>query len=228
MPTLKSTGLVQIYTGNGKGKTTAALGLALRARAAGRRVTIVFFDKGGEHYSERKLLTRIGIDWFAYGLDRIDPKTGRFRFGVIPEDLAQAQQGIAKARELLQIVSPGPVEGDTHAPFDSATPRSGNTRRNTYDLLILDEINTAVALGMVPETAVGELIAAKPPATELVLTGRTEISKGAMTPPGKPWPDGNDRQRWLSYFDRADLVTEMKLVKHYFYEGTPAREGLDF
>lgn len=192
-------GLIQIYTGNGKGKTTAALGLAVRARAVGKRVAIVFFDKGGEHYSERKMLNQLGIDWFGYGLDRIDPKTERFRFGVIPDDVTQAQQGIAKARESL-----------------------------AYDLLILDEINTAVALGMIQESAVEELMDAKPATTELVLTGRTEISKGAMTPPGKPWPDGNDRQRWLSYFDRADLVTEMHLVKHYFYQGTPAREGLDY
>lgn len=185
MPTPTSSGLVQIYTGNGKGKTTAALGLAVRARAVGKRVAIVFFDKGGEHYSERKLLSSLGIDWFGYGLDRIDPKTERFRFGVIPNDVTQAQQGIAKARELL-----------------------------TYDLLILDEINTAVALGMIQESAVEELIDTKPDTTELVLTGRTEVAHGKVVKP--------------SYFDRADLVTEMRLMKHYFYQGTPAREGLDY
>ncbi|MBI4434596.1 cob(I)yrinic acid a,c-diamide adenosyltransferase [Candidatus Uhrbacteria bacterium] len=214
------TGLVQIYTGNGKGKTTASLGLAVRARAAGKRVAIVFFDKGGEHYSERKLLERLGIDWFGYGLDRIDPKTERFRFGVIPDDVAQAAQGIAKAKELL-----GQRRGGVTSPPNGRPRRAAPT---SYDLVILDEINTAVALGMVSEQTVGDLIAMRSPETEIVLTGRTEISKGAVSPPGKPWPDGNDRQRWLSYFDRADLVTEMRLVKHYFYRGVPAREGLDY
>lgn len=244
MPTPTSIGLIQIYTGNGKGKTTAALGLAVRARAVGKRVAIVFFDKGGEHYSERKLLSGLGIDWFGYGLDRIDPKTERFRFGVIPDDVIQAQQGIAKARELLaRPRSPSEAEeerrGEGLRPAlrdneASALGRGGGPAGTPegvpalYDLLILDEINTAVALGMIQVSAVEELIDAKPATAELVLTGRTEISKGAMTPPGKPWPDGNDRQRWLSYFDRADLVTEMRLVKHYFYQGTPAREGIDY
>lgn len=183
----KTHGLVQVYTGNGKGKTTAALGLALRARAAGKRVAIVFFDKGGEHYSERKILSSIGVDWFGYGMDRIDPVMNRFRFGVLPEDTVAAEQGIAKAMTLV------------HA---------------TYDLLILDEVNTAVALGMVSEKSVERLIEVKPEALELVCTGRTEVAHGTVIRP--------------SYFDRADLMTEMRLEKHYFYSGTPAREGLDY
>lgn len=184
---LTMTGLIQIYTGNGKGKTTAALGLALRARGAGKRVAIVFFDKGGDHYSERKNLGQVGIDWFACGLDRIDPKTGRFRFGVIPEDIVEAEKGIAKARDLLG---------------------------QKYDLLVLDEINSAVALGMISESVVEEIIDTKPPELELILTGRIEIAHGKGFRP--------------KYFDRADLLTEMRLEKHYFYQGTPAREGIDF
>ncbi|MDO8425619.1 MAG: cob(I)yrinic acid a,c-diamide adenosyltransferase [bacterium] len=217
-----ATGLIQIYTGNGKGKTTAALGLALRARAAGKRVAIVFFDKGGEHYSERALLGTLGVEWFACGLDRIDPTTDRFRFGVIPEDIQQAEQGIAKAQDLL---------------FRSSSSRGGARggaedahERDLLDLLILDEINTTVTLGMLTEAAVEHLLDTKPGTTELVLTGRTEVSKALETAnlPGKPWPDGNQHQRWLSYFDRADLLTEMHLHKHYFYHGTPARVGIDY
>lgn len=185
----RTSGLVQVYTGNGKGKTTAALGLALRAVAAGKRVAIIFFDKGGERYSERRILARLGVDWFAYGLDRIDSKTERFRFGVLPEDASQAEQGIAKARELLM-------------------------QRPPYNLAILDEINTAVALGMISESAVEQVIEMKPKALELVLTGRIEAAHRKTVRP--------------SYFDRADLITEMRLVKHYFYSGTPAREGFDF
>lgn len=233
-------GLIQIYTGNGKGKTTAALGLAVRARSAGKRAAIVFFDKGGEHYSERKTLNRLGIDWFSYGLDRIDPETERFRFGVIPDDVAQAQQGIAKAKDLLQQFLPLPPGGGATCPGRSVGRGSGGGPQPHYDLLILDEINTTVALGMIPESAVEELIGVKPATTELVLTGRTEVTRTSASsraersvaegshPPGKPWPDGNERQRWLSYFDLADLVTEMRLVKHYFYSGVPAREGIDY
>lgn len=199
-------GLIQVYTGNGKGKTTAALGLAVRARAAGKRVAIVYFDKGGEHYSERSILGQLGVDWFAYGLDRIDPKTERFRFGVIPEDTAQAEEGIAKAKALLAAAPP-------------------------YDLVILDEVNTTVALGMLTEQAVEDLIAAKSPDTELVLTGRIEVSRAA-----RPLHcdgscivgGGKAHEHRPSYFDRADLLTEMRLVKHYFYIGTPARAGIDY
>lgn len=203
--------VIQIYTGNGKGKTTAALGLALRARAVGKRVAIVFFDKGGEHCSERKLLASLGIDWFGYGLDRIDPKTERFRFGVLTDDVAQVTAGIMKARELLTDVGAA-LRG--RSTGEDVTPLLRPSRDDPYDLLILDEINTAVALGMISEAAVEELISEKPEVTELVLTGRTEVAHGKVTRP--------------SYFDRADLVTEMRLVKHYFYQGTPAREGFDY
>src|SRR5690349_5055584 len=87
----KSVGLVQLYTGDGKGKTTASLGLALRAVSEGLRVAIVHFDKGGTHYAERRIIGEKfpgQIDLFACGLDRIDPKTNRFRFGVTDEDKA--------------------------------------------------------------------------------------------------------------------------------------------
>lgn len=224
----RETGLIQVYTGNGKGKTTAALGLALRARAAEKRVAIVFFDKGGEHYSERKILQQLGVDWFGYGMDRIDPTTNRFRFGVLSEDTAQAEQGIAKALELTR---------GRHPEVARATEGSHITDQPYYDLLILDEINTTVALGMVSEKSVERLIEVKPDTLELVLTGRTEVTRRSASSraeaegsrlPGKDWPDGNECQRWLSYFDRADLITEMRLVKHYFYIGTPARAGLDY
>jgi len=223
-----STGLVQVYTGNGKGKTTAALGLALRARAAGKRVAIVFFDKGGEHYSERKLLQRLGVDWFGYGLDRIDPKTGRFRFGVLEEDVSQAAQGITKAKELLQQCFPVPPACPDPSVGEG---REGDTQQPHYGLLILDEVNTAVALGMLEERDVEALLDMKPPTTELVLTGRIEVSRatrplhcdGSCIASG-----GSAHEHRPSYFARADLVTEMRLVKHYFYLGTPAREGIDW
>ncbi len=180
----RSAGLIQVYTGDGKGKTTASLGLALRAVSQGVRVAIVHFDKGGTHYAERGI---IGdkfagqIDLFACGLDRIDPKTNRFRFGVTDEDKAEAERGLAIVRDVF--------------------------RKGEHGLVILDEINCTTALGMLGERDVLAVIAAKPPETELVLTGRNAPA---------------------SFRDLADLVTEMTLVKHYFYKGVPARYGLDY
>lgn len=173
--------MLQVYTGNGKGKTTAALGLAARARGAGQKVAIVYFDKGGTHYSERKLFKELGIDYFASGLDRIDPKTGRFRFGVTPADIKEAKRGLSAAGKFL--IS------------------------KKYDLVILDEINSTVDLKMLKASEALKIIKHKPDKTELVLTGRNVPKE---------------------FLEIADLVTEMKLVKHYFYRGTRAREGIDF
>lgn len=182
--TPKSRGLIQVYTGNGKGKTTAALGMAVRAVAQGMKVAIVYFDKGGAHYSERKTLAerfRGEIDFWGTGLDRIDPVTNRFRFGVTDADKAEAARGLEVVRDLF--------------------------RKDAHGLVILDEINTTVSLGMLDERDVLDAIASKPEMTELVLTGRNA-------------PD--------SFRALAQLVTEMTLVEHYFYHGVPAREGLDY
>jgi len=180
----KSVGLIQVYTGDGKGKTTASLGMALRAVSQGIRVAIVHFDKGGTHYAERGIIGEKfagQIDLFAYGLDRIDPKTNRFRFGVTDEDKAEAGRGLALVRDIF--------------------------RKGEHGLVIMDEINCTVALGMLDERDALAVIAEKPAGTELVLTGR---------------------QAPASFRELADLVTEMTLVKHYFYKGVPARNGLDY
>ncbi|MEK9152529.1 MAG: cob(I)yrinic acid a,c-diamide adenosyltransferase [Patescibacteria group bacterium] len=180
----KSRGLLQVYTGNGKGKTTASLGMAIRAAAQGMKVAIIYFDKGGTHYSERRILEqRFGgeIDFWATGLDRIDPINGRFRFGVTADDREEAQRGL----EIVQAL------------FDAGS----------HDLMILDEINTTVSLGMLDEADALDTLALKPDDMEVVLTGRDA-------------PE--------SFMEHADLVSEVRLVKHYFYQGVPAREGIDF
>lgn len=177
-------GLTQVFTGNGKGKTTAALGTALRAAAKGRRIAIIAFDKGGEsHYSEREIVCeRIPeIEYFPTGLDRIDPDTGRFRFGVTDEDRAEGARGLALTQDIFL--------------------------RAQHSVVILDEINSSTSLGIVAEADVLRVLDRKPPDIELVLTGRNAPS---------------------SFLERADLVTDMRLVKHYFYRGEPAREGLDY
>jgi len=177
-------GLIQIYTGDGKGKTTAALGLAVRAVGAGKKVAIVYFDKGGEHYSERKVLAERfakEIDVHVTGQDRIDSDTGKFRFGVESQDVNEAKRGLGLAQKIVQA--------------------------GEHDLVILDELNTAVSLGMLRPEPIEDLLCNKPEHIELVLTGR-----------GAP----------QSFRDLADLVTDMGLINHYYYHGTKAREGLDY
>lgn len=174
-------GLIQVYTGKGKGKTTAALGTALRAFAKGKKVAFVYFDKGGEHYSERSILDRLGIEYHVTGLDRIDPVTGRFRFGVTAEDKSEAERALEITSKIIE---------------------SGKC-----DLLVMDEVNVTVSLGALDAGDVLELLKKKPKNLEIIMTGRDCPQE---------------------FIDMADLVTEMTLVKHYFYKGVRAREGLDY
>jgi len=174
----KRQGLIQVYTGDGKGKTTAALGLAFRALGRGLKVKIIQFmkppDSSGEHFLASELDGRLEI-----------VAAGRkgFVFGrePDPEDVRLAGEGLRRASEFL---AGGGV-----------------------DLLILDEINVALELGLVELEAVLSLLDRRPPEVEIVLTGR-----------GAP----------AEILDRADLVTEMKMLKHPFEQGIAAREGIEF
>ena len=143
----KGLGLIQVIHGNGKGKTTSAIGTSIRAAGAGKKVLIVFFDKGGkDHYSERTILDQIqNIDYIATGRDRIDKKTGRFDFSVTEKDKKEALQGIKYVRDAYD---------------------------KKYDLIVLDEINSTQNLGIIDLRSVLDLIDKKPEKTELILTGR--------------------------------------------------------
>lgn len=176
-----SLGQIHVYTGDGKGKTTAALGLALRARGRGLKVAIIFFDKGGFDYGERKILKKIGVDFWVTGCSRIDSKTSKFRFGVINEDKVAGTKGLIITKQLF--------------------------KENKYDLLILDEINSATKNKIVNKKQFLNLLKQKPTGLELVLTGRDAIKE---------------------ILDQATLVTEMKLIKHYYYQGVVARPGIEY
>ena len=94
-------GQIQIYTGGGKGKTTAALGLAIRAAGQGRKIAIVYFDKGGSFYGERRILKNLlhdSIDYFVTGKPRFNLKTRKFRFGVEQADIDEAHRGLKLAK----------------------------------------------------------------------------------------------------------------------------------
>ena len=168
-------GFVQVYTGDGKGKTTAALGLALRAAGAGLRIYFGQFIKNAD-YSEIKALARfadcITVRQFGRGCFLLTEPA--------PEDRAAARRALEGLSEALT---------------------SGN-----YDLVIADEANVAVAHGLIEPNDLVSLIDLRPEQVELVLTGR-----GA--------PD--------AVLARADLVTEMRCVRHYYDRGVLARQGIE-
>ncbi|MBT4857410.1 cob(I)yrinic acid a,c-diamide adenosyltransferase [Candidatus Uhrbacteria bacterium] len=141
-------GLIQLIHGHGKGKTTAALGQAIRCAGSGRKVTIVYFDKGGnDHYFERLALDKIeNIDYFVTGRDRIDPVNGRFDFSITDIDKKEASRGLELTRGFLT---------------------SGE-----YSLVILDEINSTTDLGMLDSKLVLDALAQKNEDVEVILTGR--------------------------------------------------------
>jgi len=168
-------GYVQIYTGDGKGKTTAALGLALRAAGAGLNVYIAQFIKSGD-YSEIKALDR-----FAERITVEQFGRGRFIKGKpAPEDVVAAQKGLQAIRSALD-------SGD-------------------YQVVIMEEGNVAAACGLFAVEEILDIMADKPEDVELVITGRYADSR---------------------VIEKADLVTEMKAVKHYYEAGVPARVGIE-
>ena len=168
-------GYIQVYTGNGKGKTTAAIGLAIRAAGAGLKVYIAQFIKMGD-YSEIKALRRYSdlITVEQFGL-------GRFTDGKpLPEDIAAAQKGLRKVKSIMAS--------------------------EEYKVIILEEANVAAKFGLLREQDLLGLMVNKPYDVELVITGRHASSR---------------------VIEIADLVTEMKPVKHYFEKGVPARVGIE-
>ncbi len=177
--------------GYGRGKTTAVMGLAIRAIGAGKKVAIVQFDKGydgqNEHYSERIILRKLSeigypIEIYPTGCERMN-KDGTFRFKNQEEDFAEAERGLKIAKELLQS--------------------------NKYDVIILDEAVAAVAYHLLKKEQVEELIDIykNNKNCEFIMTGH---------------------KLWDGLEEKADLITEMRKVKHYFDAGIPAREGIEF
>ena len=166
-------GMVQVYTGNGKGKSTAAFGLALRAAGCNMHVVIIQFMKVSGHYAEDEGIRRLGetVEHYCFG------NPGWVKKGEGSEaDYAQAKAGMDKAREALQDPD--------------------------VDIVILDEINNALYFELVTEAEVLELMKNKLPNIELLMTGRNA-------------PD--------AIMKAADLVTEMREVKHYYTKGVPVR-----
>lgn len=174
-------GLTLVYTGDGKGKTTAALGLAIRAAGRGKRVVVIQFIKSSHRtYGEKITFEKLGIEIYQTGIGFTWTKT--------PEE----------HREALQR---------------AWTFTKEKVRHGEYDVVILDELNNALAIekfpidDVLPLKEVVDLIHNRPEKMHLVITGRSAKDE---------------------IIDCADLVTEMKAVKHYYNEGVPAVKGIEF
>jgi cob(I)alamin adenosyltransferase len=170
-------GLIQVYTGNGKGKTSAAFGLALRAIGNGLKVFAIQFIKGGFDYGELKTVKFLqNLELRAFG-------RGKFILQMPPdkEDVKLAREGFELAKKVIE-------GGD-------------------FDIVILDEINVALHLKLIGVNDVLDLIKNKPKHVELVLTGRD-------APP--------------EIVEIADLVTEMREVKHPYAAGVQPRKGIEY
>jgi len=168
-------GYIQIYTGEGKGKTTAALGLTLRAVGAGKKVLFAQFVKG-QKYSEIKAIEQFlpNVTLKQYGL--------KFFIDKLPseEDIKSAKAGLTELAEII--------------------------KSSDYDIIVLDEVNIALYYDLFSVEELIEILMNKKEETELILTGRYAPQE---------------------LIEIADLVTEMKEIKHYYQQGVIARKGIE-
>jgi cob(I)alamin adenosyltransferase len=169
-------GYIQVYTGNGKGKTTAAIGLAIRAVGAGKKVFFAQFVKGMV-YSEVKAMQKFssGITLRQYGLNC--------------------------------FIYNEPTKADIVAARNGLNEVSGIILSGEYDLIVLDEANIALYYKLFSTEELIDLLRKKPEQTEIIVTGRYA-------------PD--------ELIEFADLVSEIKEIKHYYTKGIQAREGIEY
>ncbi len=166
--------MIYVFTGDGKGKTEASIGAAVRARGHGKRVIFIQFMKGLPT-GEIEPLKSLGVEVYRFGREKfVDIKNPD------PEDINLAKEGLEKARELMR-----------ERPF----------------LVVLDEINVAIAAGLLDVNDVLDFLDSIPEETNVILTGRYAKEE---------------------ILEMADLVTEMREIKHYFKKGIPAKEGIDY
>jgi len=174
---LVSKGLVQIFTGDGKGKTSAAVGAVIRALGQGLKVCVVVFMKGDRQSGEWTFLSKIP-----------EVRVARFGLGILtdpsdikPEEKEQAREALAFSREAVHS--------------------------EEYNLVVMDEVNVALALKLIELDDVIRLVKDKPKNVELILTGR---------------------QADATIAGMADLVTECRKIKHPYDKGIKARRGIEY
>ena len=177
---MSKNGLTIVYTGKGKGKTTAALGIALRATGYKKKICMIQFIKGSWHYGEMESSKRLEPEFEMVAI-------GKGFVGII-DDKSPKEDHQEIAKEAIRI--------------SNEKIQSGK-----YNIVILDEINYAVNLNLISLDDVLDLIKSKPENVDLVLTGNYAKEE---------------------VIEAADLVTEMKEIKHPFQKGIKAKEGIDF
>jgi cob(I)alamin adenosyltransferase len=176
----RSSGLVIVYTGKGKGKTTAALGIVLRAVGHGYKVGMIQFIKGEWYYGELTSSKRLEPEFEMIA-------AGRGFVGIIDDD--------------------HPIEDHQKAAKEAVTLAKEKITSGIYDVMILDEVNYAAKLKLISDQDILDIIAMRPEKTSLVLTGNYV-------------PE--------SVIAAADLVTEMREIKHPYKKGIKAKKGIDF
>ncbi len=172
----KQEGYIHVYTGNGKGKTTAAIGLAIRAIGAGKKVFFAQFVKGMA-YSEVKALKNF------------------------------APNIIVKQYGLNCFIYNAPTQADINAAKKGLFEVTQIILSEKYDVVVLDEANIAIYYQLFSITELIDLLKKKPKQTEIIITGRYACQK---------------------LIDFADLVSEMKEIKHYYTKGIEARKGIEY
>ena len=177
---MQETGIVIVYTGKGKGKTTAALGIVLRAVGHGYKVGMIQFIKGEWYYGELTSSRRLEPEFELIA-------AGRGFVGIIDDD--------------------HPIEDHQKAAKDAIEVAKQKIASGNYDVMILDEINYAAKLNLISQQDILDVIASRPEKTSLVLTGNY-VPEAIMA--------------------AADLVTEMREIKHPFQRGVKAKKGIDF
>ena len=189
--------MIEVYTGAGKGKTTAAIGLAVRALGAGLRVYIMQFMKSLA-YSEQKVLQGFAPQLALY-------TTGK-PFFIAKEGMLTEEERAAWGEDVVVFPQGEPPADYLQLMQDGFAKAAEAARSGAWDVVILDELNVALFFELISREAVESLLNDLPPEREIVLTGRNA-------------PD------WL--LARADLVTEMREVRHYYAKGVAARKGIE-
>jgi len=174
--------MILVITGNGKGKTTSAIGIAIRGIGWRKKTGMVFFDKAGSHYGEQHIfnLLQERISVLRLGQHRFDEKKRTFRFTITDKDKKEVKRGITEVLKLY---------------------------KQKYFLIVCDELITCLSLGMTDAKSVQNLIRKCPKNIHLVMTGR-------------------NAPKWL--IEKADLVSDIKEVKHYYKKGVRAIKGIDY
>ena len=181
-PRFDKIGYIQVYTGDGKGKTTASLGLAMRALGRGWKVLLVMFAKGGDHYGE------------LYSFRELSPK--------IKELLTIEQAGLERI-----VYADNVSEEDREAVKKGWELAKHAAKSGEYDLIVLDEANIAIELGLIQLEDMVNFLKNKPKYLEIVLTGRHAHPE---------------------IIELAHLVSEIRPMKHYWDIGVKARKGIEY